>query len=252
MPTVHDPTLVHLVATRVLLAVALTACGGKPAPVVAPPPVQVQTAIIHDTVQVQVRDPDLDRRVSHLELRLIENQTLVDQLQTHLEDARDEVVRTMAKLQTLASRAEAASAIAEADVALRSLRTTAGSQPLPEISQSADLLQQGNAEFGKQNFGGALYLANQAKAIAAVGRARAAAGSGTQSRPGETQFATPIRIKASGRGNVREGPGTGFAVAFAVAAGDLLTAYSFTDDWVRVSDDSGRSGWLFRSLAGRP
>lgn len=246
----HDPALIRLVATRALLAVALIACSSKPAtgPI---PKAKPATVVVHDTVQVQLRDPDLDRRVSRLELRLIERETQVDQLQTRLDDARDEVVRTMAKLQTLASRAEAASAMAEADVALRSLRTTAGGQPLPEISQSADLLQESNTEFGKQNFGGALYLANQAKTIATAGRARAAAGS-PQTRPGETQFATPIRIKASGRGNVREGPGTSFAVVFAVSAGDLLTAYSFTDDWVRVSDDSGRAGWLFRTLVSRP
>jgi hypothetical protein len=253
-PTVHDQAPINTspLPWRVALAVTLAACGGQPAPVVAPPPVQVQTTIVHDTVQVQVRDPDSDRQSARLLLRLIENQTLVDQLQTRLEDARDEVVRTMAKLQTLASRAEAASAIAESDVALRSLRTTAGNQPLPEINQAAALVQQSNVEFGKQNFGGALYLANQAKTIAAAGRARAAAGSGTAVRPGETQFATPIRIKTSGRGNIREGPGTSFAITFAVAAGDQLTAYSFTDDWVRVSDDSGRTGWIFRSLVAHP
>ena len=53
------------------------------------------------------------------------------------------------------------------------------------------------------------------------------------------------------RGNVREGPGTNFDVAFAVDAGNALTGYSYLDDWVRVSDDSGRSGWIFRSLVTR-
>ena len=58
-------------------------------------------------------------------------------------------------------------------------------------------------EFNKQNFGGALYLANQVKTIAGTGRTRAAAGSKSPSRPGETQFALPIRLKAANRGNVR-------------------------------------------------
>jgi len=201
---------------------------------------------------VQVRDPDLERRAARLELRVIEKETQVDELETRLEDARDEVVRTMAKLQTLASRAEAASTMAEADVALQSLRASASGQSLPEIGQVTKLVQQSNAEFGKQNFGGALYLANQAKSLAESGRARAAAGNRGASRQGETQFALPIRLKVASRGNVREGPGTSFSVAFAVEAGNVVTGYAYNDEWVRVSDDQGRSGWIFRSLVTRP
>ena len=235
----------------ILLAIAVlsTACGGKAAPKTGPAR-PGGTAVVHDTVEV--RDPDVDRRVTRLELRLLEKETQVDELQTRLEDARDEVVRTMAKLQTLASRAEAASSMAEADVALQSLRTSAAGLQLPEIAQASRLQQQSNTEFNKQNFGGALYLANQAKATAASGRARATAASRGPTRPGESQFATPIRIKAANRGNIREGPGTNFNVAFAVSAGDQLTAYSMTDDWIRVSDDSGRAGWIFRALVTRP
>src|SRR4051812_12870750 len=58
---------------------------------------------------VTVRDPDNDRRVTRLELRLMERDAQIVDLQTHLDDARQEVVRAMAKLQTIASRAEAAS-----------------------------------------------------------------------------------------------------------------------------------------------
>jgi len=206
--------------------------------------------VLHDTVEV--RDPDLERRVSRLELRVMEKEAQVDELENRLEDARDEVVRTMAKLQTLASRAEAASAMAEADVALQSLRTSASGQALPEIGQAAKLVAQSNDEFDKQNFGGALYLATQAKTIATNGHTRATTGSRSAPRQGETQFALPIRVKVANRGNVREGPGTNFDIAFAVDGGNMLTAYSYTEDWVRVADDQGRVGWIYRNLVTRP
>jgi len=241
-PTVPFPRLLAGIALLCACSSAKTSTKTRNRP--------ARTTFVRDTVDA--RDPDLDRRMTRLELRVLEKETQVEQLQTRLEDARDEVVRTMAKLQTLASRAEAASAMAEADVALQSLRTSAAGQQLPEIAQATRLQQQSNSEFNKQNFGGALYLANQAKASAGDGRTRAAAASRGAARPGETQFATPIRIKASNRGNVREGPGTNFGVAFAVSAGDQLTAYSMTEDWIRVSDDSGRPGWIFRSLVSRP
>src|SRR5204863_5003198 len=127
-----------------------------------------------------------------LERRAIEKETQVEELQTRLDDTRDEVVRTMAKLQTLASRAEAASAMAEADVALQSLKTNSGGQQPPETNQISKLVQQSNEEFNKQNFGGALYLANQAKSFAGTARAREAAGIRGTPRQGETQFAVPI------------------------------------------------------------
>lgn len=243
-PVSFPPQLVSPLRVLVLAAM-VTGCataGGSPG--------RRSSRLSRDTVEV--RDPDLERRYARLELRLIEKEAQVDQLETRLEDARDEVVRTMSKLQTLASRAEAASAMAEADVALQALRTNAGGQQLPEIGQVNRLVQQSNAEFGKQNFGGALYLANLAKLVAASGRARAVAGNRGSSRQGETQFAVPIRLKAANRGNVREGPGTGFPVAFGVEAGSGLTGFSFADEWVRVSDDQGRGGWIFRSLVARP
>jgi hypothetical protein len=197
------------------------------------------------------RESDLERRVSRLELRVLEKETQVDELETRLSDARDEVVRTMAKLETLASRAEAASVMAEADVALQSLRNSEGSRQLPELSQTQRLVQQSTTEFNRQNYGGALYLATQAKNTATAGRGRLAGNRGA-TRPGEVLFAVPIRLKAASRGNVREGPGTNHTVTFEVESGASLTGFSYTDEWVRVSDDGGRSGWIFRSLITRP
>ena len=199
---------------------------------------------------VTVRDAELERRLGRLELRLLEKETQVEELQSRLDDTRADVVRTMAKLQTAASRAEAASGMAEAEVALQSLRSSGGQQA-PEVAQVTMLVQQSSAEFSRQNYGGALYLATEAKAIAGRSKGRLAGASQGATRPGETAFALPIRLRTSGRGNVREGPGTGFAIAFAVEAGSGLTAYSYTDEWLRVSDDSGRSGWIFRGLISR-
>lgn len=234
------------------VAIVAACSSAKPEPASSPqtsPARPASRRIVRETVTV--RDPELERRVGRLELRLMEKETHVEELQRRLEDARDEVVRTMARLETFASRAEAASGMAEADVALQALRSSAGSSQTPELGQAARLVQQSNTEFDKKNFGGALYLANQAKALAGAGRVRLGAGR-TAMRPGETPFAVPVRLKVASRGNVRDGPGTTFAVAFAVESGNTVTGFSYTDEWVRVTDDSGRSGWIFRSLITRP
>ena len=236
----------------------LDACSAAKPPVASPPspaPAAVPAAApapraVPETVTVTLRDAELERRASRLELRAIEKETQVAELQTRLDDTRDEVVKTMSRLQTLSSRAEAASGIAEAEVALGTLRTRLGSQH-PDVVDVAKLVQQGSAAFSKSNFGGAFYLASQAKIQAAAVRTRLGDGRGAP-RAGETAFAVPIRLKVTSRGNVRDGAGTSFGVAFAVESGAVLTAFAYAEDWVRVMDDGGRTGWIYRTLVGRP
>jgi uncharacterized protein YgiM (DUF1202 family) len=118
--------------------------------------------------------------------------------------------------------------------------------------QVTHLVRQSSLEFDKRNYGGALYLANQAKALAMSFRARGTTVSREAPLAGETAFAMPIRIKVESKGNIREGPGTNFGIAFGVDSGSMLTAFSYTEDWIRINDERGRNGWIYRSLITRP
>jgi hypothetical protein len=238
----------HLACAGLLLAASLPlfGCAGK----------QSETGLAPAAVRRQARAlaaarAEQDRRIARLELALLEKNAQVEELQARLDDAREEVVRAMAKLQTLASRAEAASGMAEAEVALQPLRIRSGHQNAPEAAQASRLLREASGEFNQENYGGALYLANQAKALAAAGTGRLSARERTSDRPGEKAFAVPIPLKAVGSGNVRQGPATTAPIAFAVEGGDSLTGYSYVEDWVRISDDMGRGGWIFRKLISR-
>lgn len=235
----------YTVPIIILAYAGITTACTQPKPVVAPPPT---IKVVRETVAV--RDLDLDKRASRLELQLLARDAQIEDLQTRLEDARAEVVRAMAKLQTVASRAQAASAMAEAEVALQTMKT--GNQDPPEATQVTRLVRQSATEFDKQNYGGALYLANQAKTVASSYRGRLGSNN-LEARPGETLFAVPIKLKTTTKGNVREGPGTNFSVSFSADPGSSITAYSYADEWIRISDDtSGRSGWIHRTLVARP
>ena len=228
-----------------LIASVAAACSSKqqqPTGTVRRPP--TRTRMVVETVTV--RDPELERRVGRLELRVLEKEAQVEDLQKRLEDTQAEVVRAMSKLQTVASRAEAASGMAEAEVSLQSLRVPA------DIAQVRKLVQQSSVEFNKQNYGGALYLASQAKALVTLYRARLVPGAREAARPGETPFAVPVKLKVSSRGNVREGPGTAFPVVFSIDGGAVVSGLSYADEWVRITDDDGRSGWIFRNLITKP
>ena len=237
----------HLACAGVLLLAGwpLAGCGTKEAET-TPAPVAARRQIR----ALAAARAEQDRRLTRLELTLMEKNTQVEELQARLDDAREEVVRAMAKLQTLASRAEAASGMAEAEVALQPLQNRSA-QNAPEASQAVRLLREAGVEFNQQNYGGALYLANQAKAFAAAGTGRLSSRERATDRPGEKPFAVPIPLRALSSGNVREGPATTAPIAFAVEDGDSLTGYSYVEDWVRISDEMGRGGWIFRKLISR-
>jgi Bacterial SH3 domain len=229
----------------------IAACSGlhapsdsPPSPPSTPPPVDAQPA----PQPSAVRDPQLEQKLARAELRLMEKEAQVDELQARLDDARREVVRAMAKLQSQATRAEAASGIAEAEIALQSLRAGSASHGVEEVSK---LMQLSTAEFDKQNYGGALYLANQAKRVAAAAQGQIASVERGTPRAGEEAFALPVQLQTTSRANVREGPGSAFGVVLTLPAGAALTGYSFADQWVRITDDKGRSGWIYQGLISR-
>src|SRR5258708_34907388 len=123
------------------------------------------TARVTQRAPAVVRDTALEQRAARLELKVLEQEAQVDELQSRLNDARREVVRAMAKLQSLATRAEAASGMAEAEIALQALRAANGSnsQPPPEYAQGTQLLPLSTGELAQQNYAAALYLATEAQ-----------------------------------------------------------------------------------------
>jgi hypothetical protein len=194
------------------------------------------------------RVSQLEQRLAHSELRLLEKEAQVEELQARLDDARREVVRTMAKLQSLATRAEAASGIAEAEIALEALRALPGA---PGAAEAGQLMRLSAGEFDKGNYAGALYLANQSKAAALAARGQLSTAERGALRSGEIPFALPLKLQTTGRANLREGPGSAFAIVTTLQQATPLTGQSYVDEWVRVTDSDGRRGWIHQGLVSR-
>ncbi len=228
-----------------------TACSNLPAsrePSPPNPPDESAMVTAPPPQIVVARDPELEQKLARSELLLLEKEAQVNELQSLLNDARQEVVRAMAKQQSLASRAEAASGMAEAEIALQSLRSTAGARGIPEVSQ---LIELSTAEFDRQNYAGALYLASQAKGAAFTARGQFASVDRGPLRAGEVAFASPLKLQTTTRANARDGPGVSFKILFTLPAGTPLTGYSHAEQWVQITDDSGRDGWIYQNLIGR-
>ncbi|MBI4420772.1 MAG: hypothetical protein HY560_08100 [Gemmatimonadetes bacterium] len=233
-----------------VLAVVLTPLPDTLPPIPAEPassPSGGRAAV--DTVAVV--DPELQRRVERLQMNLLEREAQIDELQRKLVETRQEVVQVMARLQTVATRAEAASGLAEAKLALQWLKAAPGPQAASDVAQARQLLELGTTEFNLENYGGALYLANQAKRVAGAARVRVATGEWGSLRVNEVLFVVPLPLQTVARASVRDGPGSEFKTAFTLEAGILVQGYSYADQWVHVRDQVGRSGWIAYSLLGR-
>lgn len=236
--------LTILLPAAALLASACSGFGTAPEPP-APAAPPVVDAVVSPPPIAPVRDPALERRVADLELRAFEKSAQVEELQARLDDARREVVRAMAKVQSLATRAEAASGIAEAELAVQSLPASAAAEAGAEVRK---LMKASSVEFDKANYGGALYLANQAKSAATTARGQLAKAPQGSPQPGERALALPLSLETASGANVRQGPGTGFPVLFTLPASAPVVAYSAAEQWLRIADDSGRGGWISQGL----
>jgi hypothetical protein len=234
-----------------LLALLAAACSSAPAastpPAAAPAPVAAPVAAKPETVTV--RDPELEREVVRLRMQVLEKSAQLVDTERRLNEATTEVVRAMARLRTLATRAEAASAIAEAEVALQQLRGRAGQQAAPEVRETEAALRRASEAFDAENFGGAVYLATQAKRVATAGRGRLAESGEAAPRAGERAFAVPVPITTTSRANLRGAPSASGEVLATVNAGTALTAYAYLNEWIRVTTTDGRAAWLHQSLA---
>jgi hypothetical protein len=232
-------------------ALSVGACAQGAGPAASPALVVADTVVLVDTVRVQgqgVASAELEDRVARLQIQILERDVHLRELREQLEATRLELVRNMARLQTQASRAEAASGMAEAEIALATLRRAPGGDALPEFTQAQALLEQSSSEFDTDNYGGALYLATQVRTLVRGGQARLRGAGAGEVRSGETLFAVPVPLLTTGRSNVRSGPALDFDIRFTLDAGVALVGHSYTSQWVRVVDDGGREGWIFHTL----
>jgi len=238
---------------RSTLAVALlplgTAACAQTGPAGTPIPAASDTVFVSDTVRIEAgADPQLEAQVARLQIQLLEKEQQLQASNNELTATRQEVVRNLAKLQSQASRAEAASGLSEAEIALEQLERSNGGEALTDFSDAQALVAEGSNEFTAGNYGGALYLATQARTMVRSAQTRLRAVGDRSLRSGETLFSIPIALQTMSRSNVRAGPGLNFDVQHTLDPDAEVVGQSYTSQWVLVVDSEGREGWIFHTL----
>jgi hypothetical protein len=233
-----------------LAALIVAGCATPPSPAPPPPvpepPAPIVPAPVCPTCDEQTREiarlrQDLATRDAELrDLRAAQR----EQVKTVQESTR-EVTRAKAKARRLATQAEAASYIAEVEVAQKALRAS-----LPATSQSTlpDLAQrilESTAEpFAHGDYGAAMERAAQAEQLIAVAMDNQSSHGSRPRAPSEVplQVAIPLRVAATS--NLRRDPQVKSPVIAVLKQDSLLTAFSYKAAWMRVETDDGRMGWI--------
>lgn len=191
----------------------------------------------------------LEEKLARLQLLLLEEGSRSKELNKKLDEATLEVVRANAKLHSLESKAEAASTLAEGEIALKAFKTNAvGLEKDSEVLHAEELLKASDLEIKKENYGGALYLATRAKVIIKEGQERSKDREKTLMMEGEVPFSIPLLLRLVSPGNVREGPDLDSKILFSLPEGSALVGSSYRGLWVRVRSESGRGGWIYYRL----
>ena len=200
----------------------------------------------------------LEDKIATLELQLMEKEEQIKQLkerqmsdQKMLDEAILEVVRAKAKLRSLESKAEAASDIAEAEIAVKALKAhLVGREPVPELIKAEQLLKMSVREFKKENYGGASYLTTQAKSHIKMGQMLVEGRDGIEPIAGEVMFSQPVPLRVLKRSNLRQGPGRKYKIVTTLKKGSSLIGYSYKGQWLRVNREAGNYGWIHQALVG--
>lgn len=200
----------------------------------------------------------LEKDVAALNMKILEYEAIIDDLQTRsqghqkrLDAAIIEVVRAKARLRSLESKAEAASTIAEAEIAVNAMKKkidTADDVMKEEFAAAEQLLKMSSREFKNRNFGGALYLANQSKGQVRALQMHLSGDLEKTPYEDEKRFVKPLPLKVLANSNLRSGPGLDNGIVGRLAKDAVVTGHAYSGRWVRVETSKGAKGWLFQPL----
>ena len=272
--TVSQPLVFKLAALLLTLAV-LTACvqqQTQPPPLTLPPqgdcPAYPVETIAGLESQIQALENKLasgtakmdrmERKLVDQDIRNLQKEALVNELQRRvsyqqklLDNAITEVVRTKSKLRSNESKAEAASTIAESEIAVKSMKRRIDAtdvEGMTAFEKAEQLLTLSMVEFKAQNYGGALYLAVQSKNQVSAGRLGLQGRDQSEPVSGEVAFDPPLPLKVTKNTNLREGPGFNKNVLTTSKQGTAIIGYGYKENWIRVETEDGMTGWVHQSL----
>jgi hypothetical protein len=242
-------------AVAALLAALVSACASAPPapppePAPAPPPVAMPAPAPtcppceDQSAEIARLQQELARRDA--ELRDLQAQRR-DQARA-LQETTKQATRAKVKLRRLATQADAASYVAEVEIALEAARAGPGAAArAPLLTLAEQMLASSSASFARGDYGVAMDFAAQAEQLALAGGGLAADGTAARANA-EARFDPPVRLRAGIESNLRRGPRARAKTIGVLQEGTPVVARGYRDGWLQVETEDGRSGWMHQSV----
>lgn len=200
-----------------------------------------------------------DREIVRLQQTLAERdaeiQSLHDQQTVQAEaltQTSGEVARAAVKLRRLATQADAASDLAEVEVALQALwAETHRPRAAAQLVQAQRILDAGAAAFVQGDYGVAVELAAQSQAMIDMVNGRRRPESAARNAL-EVAFKVPVMMCTRIDSNLRAQPGRTAPGLGVLQKGTPLQVHAYRGEWLRVRTEDGRAGWVFGPLLEAP
>ena len=170
-----------------------------------------------------------------------------------LQESTREATRAKVKLRRLATQAEAASYIAEVEVALESLRSSLGTTatvPMAELARG--ILESTAAPFAQGQYGAATDRAAQAEQLIAVAAEDQVRPASRTRVPGEVPLQVAVALKVIADSNLRRQPLAKAPVVGVLKKNSPLVARAYKGGWLFVESEDGRFGWVSQTQLGVP
>ncbi|MFO1396758.1 MAG: SH3 domain-containing protein [Burkholderiales bacterium] len=231
------------------LALLLAACA-TPAPEpppAAPPPVVTAPPPVCTACEDQAREiARLQQELGARDAELRELKSTQREQAKSAQETTREVTRAKAKARRLATQADAASYLAEVEVAIAALPPA----PSPLRALATAYLQSATEPFARGDYGTAMERASQAEQIVALATGPAPTLQKSARAPGEKLLQVALPLRAVTESRVRRQP-QGKAPQVGVIAKDTaLTAFAWKDGWMRVETEDGLAGWVDQAALG--
>jgi hypothetical protein len=193
--------------------------------------------------------------IERLKQLLAEKEALILSQQAHQqEQARElqattrQATRAQVKLSRLATQPDAASTLAEVEVAmetLKSSKTTAPQQALQ--TQAQRLLDAANTAYAKGDFAMAVDRATQSREIIDMVKGHRTGKASSTHRVTVT-FQAPLPLRTRIDSNLRQLPRGNAPILSVLKKDSALMALAYRGDWLRIKTEDGHTGWVLNRL----
>jgi predicted GNAT family N-acyltransferase len=228
-------------AVVLLLGLNMTGCALlNPAPVA---PIAVPESCMAEQSEI-----DRLRQLLAEKEALIRSQQARQQEQAkELQATTREASRAQVKLSRLATQPDAASTLAEVEVAMETLKSVKTTVPQRAMqAQAQKLLDAANAAYEKGDFATAVDRATQSREILDMLQGLRAMKT-TRNRVTVT-FQAPIPLRTRIDSNLRQLPRGNAKILSVLKKDTALMAQAYRGPWLRIQTEDGRTGWVFNRL----